>query len=219
MAKRKRQEQFEFPNTWGGRREGAGRKPKGEKAGVAHGRREEFAGDWPLHVALKVMRGFPSLRREREQRAVLGVVAQYCDGEGFRVVHYSILGDHVQLVVEARGHEELRRGVSGLCSSIARKLNELWGRHGKVMADRFFSRLLRTPTEVRNVLKYVLHNARNHGFWLWDDRPDPCSSGECFDGWEDYRTSSGRPRWLGAARTWLLRGGWRRAGAIRLAWD
>jgi hypothetical protein len=107
MGKRKRQERFEFPNGWGGKREGAGRRPRGEKPGVAHERREEFAGEWPLHVALKVIRGFPSLRREREQRAVLGVVARYCEGEGFRVVHYSILGDHVHLVVEAQGHEEL----------------------------------------------------------------------------------------------------------------
>jgi hypothetical protein len=108
--------------------------------------------------------------------------------------------------------------VSGLSSKLARRLNEVWRRHGRVLADRYFSRLLRTPTEVRNALKYVLHNARYHGFWLWDDRPDPCSSGECFDSWEDYCGCS-TPRWLGVALTWLLRGGWRRAGPIRLAYD
>jgi hypothetical protein len=146
------------------------------------------------------------------------VLGRYKESEGFRVVHYAFLGDHVHLVVEASGHEELKRGLIGLCSSVARKLNELWGRHGRVLADRCFARLLRTPTEVRNVLKYVLHNARNHGIWLWDDRPDPCSSGECFDGWEDY-CGCGPSRWLAAARSWLLRGGWRRAGPIRLAYD
>jgi hypothetical protein len=82
------------------------------------------------------------------------------------------------------------------------------------MADRFHARLLRTPTEVRNALRYVLHNARKHGVWL-GRRPDPCSSGECFEGWEDC--SPRCVRWLAAARTWLLRVGWQRAGPIRLA--
>src|SRR3954454_13481062 len=43
-----RQRQFEF-RTWGGRRAGAGRKPRGKTAGVAHAPRPVFGRTLPVH--------------------------------------------------------------------------------------------------------------------------------------------------------------------------
>jgi REP element-mobilizing transposase RayT len=221
MGKRKKQKVFEFPvaKTWGGRRAGAGRKPKNKKAGVSHQKREAFVGDCPLHVTVKLVGGLASLRRLGEQRVVKGVMRKYGEREGFRVVHCSIQGDHVHMVVEACGPRELESGMRAFCTRLAKTLNAAWGRSGRVLAERFHSRLLRTPTEVRNVLRYVFHNARNHGLWGWEDVPDPCSSGDLFDGWEDYRPPAGVIRWLPAPVTRLVRSGWRRAGPIRLAYD
>jgi hypothetical protein len=42
MKKRARQRGFGFTN-WGGKRRGAGRKPKGERAGVSHAKRPRLA--------------------------------------------------------------------------------------------------------------------------------------------------------------------------------
>ena len=56
----------------------------------------------------------------------------------------------------------LEVGMQGLAIRIARGLNRLWGRKGKVFADRYHDRVLRTPREVRNALAYVLNNARRH---------------------------------------------------------
>jgi len=46
---------------------------------------------------------------------------------------------------------------------VAKGLNKLWARRGKVFADHYHDRILRTPREVRNALCYVLHNAKKHG--------------------------------------------------------
>src|SRR5262245_36116793 len=56
------QQTFEF-RTRGGRRAGAGRKPKGARAGVSHGRRPELTRRRPVHVTLRLVNGLPSLRQ------------------------------------------------------------------------------------------------------------------------------------------------------------
>jgi hypothetical protein len=43
------------------------------------------------------------------------------------------------------------------------------GRTGKVFADRYHMRILKTPTEVKNALRYVLDNRWKHN----PRRPDP----------------------------------------------
>ena len=50
--------------------------------------------------------------------------------------------------------------MQGLLIRVARGLNRFWERKGKVFADRFHARVLRTPREVRNALHYLFHNAR-----------------------------------------------------------
>jgi len=184
---------------------------------VSHDSREEFV-DLPLHLTFHLIEGLPNLRNKREHATLIEVFARCREREGFRITQYSIQGNHVHLIVEAMRKEDLTRGVTRLATSMARRLNKLWNRHGRVFSDRFHSRVLRSPTEVLRALRYVFHNARNHGIWLWDDRPDPYSSGEFFEGCEDYRGTDWLPACLAAARTWLLRAGWRRAGRIRLSY-
>ena len=57
---------------------------------------------------------------------------------GFRVIHYSIQDDHAHFIVEA--------------ARFARCVNRVFGRKGRVLADRFHHVLKRTPTEVRRAL-------------------------------------------------------------------
>ena len=98
---------------------------------------------------------------------------------------------------------------------MARGLNRLWGRKGKVFADRYHDRVLRTPREVRNVLRYVLNNVRKHQ-WPRHGKPDAFSSGPWFDGWRDYVYDGvlGPEGPIAKARSWLLMVGWRRHGLL-----
>lgn len=209
-----------FANGWGGRRAGAGRKRAGPRPRVAHRARERFRGTCPAHVTLRLVDGLPSLRVRTTYRTLLAAMGAGCERFGMRLVHWSALGNHLHLLVEARGADSLARGMQGLAVRMARALNRAWGRRGRVFADRYHARPLRSPREVRAALGYVLLNARKHGLRVVGI--DPCSSGAWFDGWRAgagrERASSERPAWLRAARTWLLARGWRRSGLLEVAW-
>lgn len=137
-----------------------------------------------------------------------------------RIVHFAVQHDHIHLVVEAGDKSALSRGIQGLSVRIARALNKLTGRVGKVFEDRYHARVLRTPRQVRNAIAYVLGNARKHGVRLPSRGVDPCSSGSTFDGWAGSVVTSThalatRAGAIAVAATcWLLRIGWRRAGGL-----
>ena len=52
--------------------------------------------------------------------------------------------------------------MNGLGVRVAKRLNGVMKRHGKVLDDRYHERILRTPTEVRRARTYLLQNARKH---------------------------------------------------------
>ena len=207
----------------GGARPGAGRKPSGEVAGVRHAARAPLASRFPAHVTVKLRRGLPRLRRKAEYAALRAAFAAGHDRFGFRLVHYTVLNDHLHLLVEAHDRTALSRGLQGLLIRIAKALNRVWSRRGSVFADRYHDRILKSPREVRNALAYVLHNGRKHAR---DGRAvrvpqaiDTYSSAPWFDGWQETITVRGleavvRP--VATARTWLLATGWRRHGLLRV---
>ena len=65
-------------------------------------------------------------------------------------------------MTDAEDAVALARGLQGLAIRMARGLNRVMGRHGTVIANRYHARSLRTPTEVRRAIVYVLGNARKH---------------------------------------------------------
>ena len=206
---------------WGGARPGAGRKKTGA-AGVAHRQRDALASRFPVHVTLKLRRGLPRLRCRVAYRVLCGAfdrgknrAGRLVDGV-FRLVHYSVQNDHLHLIVEAKDRLSLTRGIQGLAIRIARALNRLWERRGRVFADRYHDRILRSPRQVRNTLRYVLNNAWKH-LRRPPNGPDRYSSGPWFDGWrrDVPRVVPRRPFGpIAAARTWLLTLGWRRHGRL-----
>ena len=121
----------------------------------------------------------------------------------------------MHFVVEAKNRERLSRGMQGLSIRVAKALNRLWERKGKVFADRYHDRILRTPREVRNALRYVLNNARRHGLKVAPGKADPFTSAKWFDGWKGFDPFPRMGRVpVELARTWLLRVGWRKHGLL-----
>src|SRR5687768_2740624 len=154
----KRSKQLELPfEQRGGKRKGAGRKPKHGVAGVAHRPRGELKARYPAHVTMKLRAHLPVLRRKPEYAALRTAFGRGKDRFGFRLVHFAILNDHLHLICEAEDRHALRRGVQGLAIRVARALNRLWHRTGKVFADRYHDHVLRSPREVRNAIAYVMH--------------------------------------------------------------
>jgi REP element-mobilizing transposase RayT len=166
-------------------------------------------------VTLRARTEVGSLRAARLYPALEAAIAASSRSD-FRLVHFSVQGDHVHLVAEAHDKRALSAGMRGLMIRVARALNRASGRSGPVWADRYHCRELRTPREVRNALAYVLLNARKHGREVAP--VDPCSSARWFDGWRDHSAIvdlAVAPPAVVAPRTWLLGAGWRRHGLLR----
>jgi putative transposase len=203
MGRRHRLVQLELhPKTWGGRREGAGR-PRRASSGVSHLTRPKHAQRFPLHVTWRIDRAVGSLRTDKRFRRIQRAFLYGGDRFGLRLVEFSVQVNHVHLIVEADSKRALSRGLQGLAIRVARGVNRASGRRGRVLADRYHARPLRTPTEVRHAVRYVLRNLQHHTHE--DPRyVDPYSSmcGEAT--W--HVASDGSAQWVTArARTWLLR--------------
>jgi REP element-mobilizing transposase RayT len=184
----------------GGKRKGAGRKPNGAKAGVAHVRREEFKARHPVHVTMRLLPGAGFLRSFSRRRAIEDALREVKLRFGMRVVHYSIQGNHIHLIVEVDDPSMLSRAIQGLAIRMARALNHLNGRRGKVFSDRFHSQVLKALRQVAYAVRYVVENFRHHlREDVAPDGVDPCSSAAWFGGPSDDRAPVTPPR------TWLLR--------------
>jgi len=111
--------------------------------------------------------------------------------------------------------------MRGLNTRLAKRLNRVFGRKGKLVDGRYHARALKTPLEVRNTLRYVLHNAAAHRARAGkppSPHLDPRSTAMRFDGWRSPPRGGNRTKDFGTSppRTWLLRIGWRRHGLLGL---
>ncbi len=212
------QRELSFPHGHGGARVGAGRpKKKGRRTRALHAKRAALSRHDPLHVTVRLRDGLPVLRNSRTYRALRECFAAGKERFGFRLVHFAVLSNHLHLIVEGENQSSVSRGMKGLLVRMARALNRLWRRKGSVFAERFHAHVLKSLSEVRRALVYVLNNARRHGIRLPPGVPDPMSSGPDFDGWRDYAryvVDRDEKRVVASAATWRLSVGWRRLGLL-----
>ncbi|MCI0570627.1 MAG: transposase [Myxococcaceae bacterium] len=154
----------------------------GERSRVPHRRRPDVRND-ALHVTVHVIEGLASLRNPTEHALIVEAIRESQERFGCRFTEYSVLSNHVHLIVEAESGAGLAQGMKGLLVRIVRALNRHWGRKGSIFRERFHARVLKTYREIRNAVRYVLLNARKHGIRIPKDSPDPCSSGPWYERW------------------------------------
>jgi putative transposase len=195
------QMELSLPRPPGGRRKGAGRKPKGRRPLVSHKARARFDKPAAVHVTLRVGEEVWNLRSGRAFRAIEQCLADALGRFGLRIIQFSVMGNHLHLIVEADSSAALSKGMQGLGVRIAKALNRMMDRHGSVFADHYHSRVVRTPTELVNAIAYVLGNHAHH--YGGTPGQDPYSSATLH--------GERRERVLAHPQTWLLRSGWRRA--------
>jgi len=215
----------------GGKRRGAGRKPRGARAGSDHQTRPTFRDRHALHVTLRVLPEVGNLRRDEIYQAVRSAAAVAARRGRVRIVQISLQRTHLHLLVEAADKGTLAVGMQGFEISLARNINTALGerhrrRRGRVFADRYHLVVITSPKQARHVLVYVMNNWRRHGEdragvarrWLLDRFSSACS----FDGWQELASKPGgwilptgyQPLPVTAPRTWLLRTGWKLHGSI-----
>ena len=217
----------------GGTRRGAGRPPKGERAGDRHKQRPFHDARHPVHVVLRAVKAVGSLRRRRVYQAIREATRTVARREDFRIVHLSIQRTHVHLLVEANGKAALASGMQGFQISAAKHLNAAISkgrpgprRRGTVFPDRYHAVVIGSPRQARHALSYVINNWRKHGedrgevTRRWDI--DGYATGAMFPGWKEHGSKGFAlrgppelaPMLVGMPRTWLLREGWKKHGAI-----
>jgi REP-associated tyrosine transposase len=168
--------------------------------GVPHLRRAKLSPHHPVHVTQRVQPGVGYLRQQARARLIRDAMRAVRLRFGLRVVHYSIQGNHLHLIVEVSSAAALSRGMQALGIRIAKALNALAGRRGAVFVDRYHAHALPTRREVAHAVRYVLHNFRHHH--ARESLPS---------WWRDPLSSACEAPAAGAAaapRTWLLRIGW-----------
>jgi hypothetical protein len=144
-----------------------------------------------------VQPGVGHLRAYRPAKVIQGSLRACRERFGVRIVHFSIQGTHLHLLLEAQGARLLSSAMQTLAMRIAKGLNTCAKRRGSVFVDRYHAVILRNPRQVANARRYVLENHRHHTReWLPDH-------------WRDPLASARAP--LTVPSTWLLREGWRLA--------
>jgi putative transposase len=172
-----------------------------------------------------------SLRRRDMYKAVRNASLAAARSERFRIVHVSLQRSHVHMLVEAEHKAALARGMQGFQISAAKHINAALGsgkqpRRGKVFSDRYHLEVIRSPTQARHAISYVLGNWRHHGedrgelssTWL----VDPFSTAILFPDWVERQDEpwlwpmreTYDPLLVFRPRTWLLAEGWKKAGTI-----
>jgi hypothetical protein len=166
MVRRPRQLSLPLPRRveaprHGGRRRGAGRPRLSD--GQTHVRRPRFDGrKEPVHVTVRFARHVWNLRSQRGFACVERAL-RFERGLGeLRVVHFSVQGNHLHLIAEARDHRALARRMQGFGIRLARALNGMMGRTGRVYGDRYHARPLTSARQAFHAVRYVLQNHARH---------------------------------------------------------
>jgi REP element-mobilizing transposase RayT len=200
----------------GGYRPGAGR-PRSGKHSVPHRSRAKMAARHPVHLTLRVRDEVWNLRSRRCFRALARGFVGGKDRFGFRLVHFSVQGNHLHLIGEAEDEMALARGIQGLAIRMAKGLNRVMQRRGPVFRERYHARVLRSPTEVARAAAYVLGNYFHHAA-SWGDRIAPAEVDPYSSAAEHQKAWTGvDPPLVVEPRTWLLRVAWERGYAKRKA--
>ena len=153
---------FERKSRRGGRRENAGRKPNGVEAGRPHTRRQRIERLLPVHVTVRMADHVYNLRSKRSFSIIGRAISIAADRFGVRILEFSVQGNHMHLVVEAAAHEALSKAMQGFSIRVAKGLNAMMKRRGRVFADRYHAHVLTTPTLARRIVLYVRNNYRKH---------------------------------------------------------
>jgi REP element-mobilizing transposase RayT len=104
------------------------------------------------------------------------------------IAAFSVQSNHMHLIVESVDERKLAAAMKGLSVRIAKAVNRATGKEGQVVDSRYHTRYLRSPTEVKHAVRYVL---RNHTKHTGVRGIDPCGS-------------LAHPELVTPPRTWLL---------------
>lgn len=181
-------------------------------------KRETVTSRSPIMITVKLKSGLRNLRcgviHEQLKKGFLGAKKF-----GFRVVHYSLEGNHVHIFAEVDDKDALAKGMMSFGSSFGKAIRKFNGGTGPVFMGRYHVRVLKNPTQTKQALAYVLFNRAKHT--KWHPEINEYSSNVHFKEWDKllgkkrgpvYKGYAGLnrelPSYLSPPRSWLAKAGW-----------
>lgn len=176
-------------------------KPRRKSRGVKWGRpastftgarkkRKTFSAAHPLHITLRLRDGLPNLR-SRKGAAIVKHAMQGVQGKDLRILHFAILSNHIHLLCEGDNSQALYRAMKSFCSRMGLH-NRAWAQKNVIQnldkkgygifRGRYDVKVLKSPRQVKNALRYVLLNPSKH----FSKNPyiDQFTSGVIFRDWK-----------------------------------
>jgi REP element-mobilizing transposase RayT len=139
---------------------GAGR-PAIHDRGIRHIARDEIKRLTPLHLTIKIEKNKAGLKNKAVLKA-MHTSLKKARLIGLRILHYTLEYDHVHMLVEVDNNEILTMGMQSFGISFSKGINKIKKLKGKVFKTRYHFRKLKTPSELKNVLNYILGNSVKH---------------------------------------------------------
>jgi hypothetical protein len=137
---------------------GAGRKAIHDK-GIRHIKRPEIKRASPLHLTIKVKKA--QIQNKYILKSLKHAIMR-ARRMGLKIIHYSLEHDHVHLYTECSSNEILTKSMKAFGVSFAKNINAHFKSCGQVYKTRFHLRILKSATEVKHVINYILKNGIKH---------------------------------------------------------
>ena len=138
--------------SWGGRRSNSGRR-RIQSKGIAHRTREKVNSKQPLHINLKY-------KIQIKNKAFLKILKRAILNsrrKGLRILHFSVQSNHIHFIIEAVDNKILESGMRSLTVTLTRGLNQ-----GQIQLQRYHLHVLKTLTETKRAIQYVIFNEQKH---------------------------------------------------------
>ncbi|HLP00053.1 MAG TPA: transposase [Fimbriimonas sp.] len=100
---------------------------------------------------------------------IVSSAVQHFDGDRYRLHAWCVMPNHVHLVLEPLGKEELSKTIHSIKSFTANKVNQALCRKGAVWQPEYYDHLIRNEAAYHRVVDYVLKNPSKANLreWQW----------------------------------------------------
>jgi REP element-mobilizing transposase RayT len=169
-----------------------------------------------MHITIRLKAGMAKLRR-RHFLHEMKSASQHCKRLGFYISHFSLLNNHIHMIAETDSNRSLGQGMRSFGCRFGKAIRKVTGGVGSVFAGRYHLHVLKTSTEVKRALEYVLRNRAKHNKTIqcFDEFSSACT----FKQWRELLGHNWRyklddfAQWaeLSRPQSWLLTAGWQRA--------
>lgn len=125
-----------------------------------------------MHLTIRVHRDVGNLRDQAVLDELRGLLAG-ARRRGVRTIAAILMPDHLHWLVVPESADALRDATRYVFGKLAKFVNALLGREGKVFVERYYSACCRSVRQAFHALNYVLKNAVAGGVRRPGQGPDP----------------------------------------------